>query len=208
MDEDERRDLAEQAAAEDAVLLDAKGLRALAHPLRVRLVGLLRKHGPSTATRLAERLDINSGSASYHLRRLADAGFVAEDEGRGNGRDRWWQAVHQSTWFESRELAPREPEATMQYLQSVAAANSTQAQRALAELQTMPPVWQEAFDMSQVPLRLTPQEAQQLGSELRELMARYRRDAPGCTEDAPEGAERIVLITQLLPEPDAGTDTP
>ncbi|EME98684.1 regulatory protein ArsR, partial [Streptomyces mobaraensis NBRC 13819 = DSM 40847] len=31
------------------MVLDAKGLRALAHPLRVRLVGLLRTHGPSTA---------------------------------------------------------------------------------------------------------------------------------------------------------------
>lgn len=205
---EEERELVERAAAEDAVLLDAKGLRALSHPLRVRLVGLLRTHGPATATRLAERLDINSGSASYHLRRLADAGFVAEDEERGNARDRWWRAVHQSTWFESRELARREPEATMQYLQSVAATYTTQAQRALAELPTMPPAWQEAFDMSQVPLRLTPEEAQQLGAELRGVMARYRRDVPGDAEAAPEGAERIVMITQLLPEPGVGTDVP
>lgn len=35
---------------EGSVVLDAKGLRAMAHPVRVQLVGLLRKHGPSTAT--------------------------------------------------------------------------------------------------------------------------------------------------------------
>ncbi|MEV1174945.1 hypothetical protein [Nonomuraea sp. NPDC049784] len=36
---------------ESVVVLDATGLRALAHPVRVQLVDLLRKHGPSTATR-------------------------------------------------------------------------------------------------------------------------------------------------------------
>jgi DNA-binding transcriptional ArsR family regulator len=60
----------------EEVRLDAKGLRAMAHPLRVQIIGLLRRHGPSTATGLARRLGVNSGSASYHLRQLADAGFV------------------------------------------------------------------------------------------------------------------------------------
>ncbi|EST37610.1 hypothetical protein N566_12145 [Streptomycetaceae bacterium MP113-05] len=208
MGDEVAKELAERAATQDAVLLDAKGLRALAHPLRVRLVGLLRKHGASTATRLAERLDINSGSASYHLRRLADAGFVAEDTERGNARERWWRAVHQSTWFESRELARQEPEATMAYLQSVAAAQTTQAQRTLAELPTMSREWQDAFDMSQLPLRLTPQEAAELGRELREVLARYRRDGPDVAKTAPAGAERIVSIVQMLPEPGEGADTP
>lgn len=53
------------------MVLDAKGLRALAHPVRVQLVGLLRKYGPSTATRLAERLGVSSGTASYHPGRPA-----------------------------------------------------------------------------------------------------------------------------------------
>lgn len=202
------RDLSEAAKAEDAVLLDAAGLRALAHPLRVRLVGLLRKHGPSTATRLAEQLDINSGSASYHLRRLAAAGFVTEDAERGNARDRWWRAAHQSTWFATPELADQEPEAALHYLQSVAAVYTLQTQRALSELQTMPRAWRDTFDLSQHPLRLTSEEATELGEELRALVTRYRRDSPEAAEAAPEGAERVVVITQVLPEPDAATDTP
>lgn len=200
-----RRELAARAAAEDAVLLDAKGLRALAHPLRVQLVGVLRKHGPSTATRLAERLDVNSGSASYHLRRLADAGFVEEDVERGTGRDRWWRAVHQSTWFESGELAEQEPEATLAYLQSVAASHTAQTRRTLSELPTMPQEWRDTFDMSSMPLRLTPQEARELGEELRAVAMRYRRDGPGPVEAAPDDAERIALILHLLPEPGVGS---
>lgn len=189
--------------AADAVVLDAKGLRALAHPVRVHLVGLLRKYGPSTATRLAERLGVNSGTASYHLRQLGAAGFVEEDTERGNARERWWRSVHQMTEFTDRELADREPEAALAYLQSVAAIYTLRAQRTLNELQTMPRAWRDSFDMSDWALRLTPEEADTLRQELRDVIARYRRDTPEAAADAPEGAERVSVVTHLLPELDA-----
>ena len=187
----------------DSVVLDAKGLRALAHPVRVQLVGLLRKHGPSTATRLAERLGVNSGTASYHLRQLGAAGLVEEDTERGNARERWWRSVHQRTWFNDPELVEREPEAALAYLQSVAATYTSRTQQALNELQTMPRVWRDTFDMSDWPLRLTPEEASALYEELRAVISRYRQDTPGAAAQAPEGAERVSVITHLLPEPDA-----
>lgn len=193
----------------NTVVLDAKGLRALAHPVRVQLVGLLRKFGPSTATRLAERLGVNSGTASYHLRQLGDARFVEEDTERGNARERWWRAVHQSTWFSDRELAEQEPEAALAYLQSVAAVYTLRTQRALGEIQTMPERWRGTFDMSDWALRLTPEEAVDLRQELYALLARYRVDGPDTAAEAPEGAERVSLITQILPELDVpGPDAP
>ncbi|MFE9173771.1 ArsR/SmtB family transcription factor [Streptomyces kebangsaanensis] len=187
----------------DTVVLDAKGLRALAHPVRVQLVGLLRKYGPSTATRLAERLGVNSGTASYHLRQLGAAGFVEEDTERGNARERWWRSVHRTTELSGRDLADREPEATLAYLQSVAAAHTLRTQQTLNELQTMPRTWHGTFDMSDWALRLTPEEAVALRRELRAVVARYRRDAPDTAVSSPEGAERVTVITQILPEPDA-----
>jgi DNA-binding transcriptional ArsR family regulator len=187
----------------DAVVLDAKGLRALAHPVRVQLVGLLRKHGPSTATRLAERLGVNSGTASYHLRQLGAAGFVEEDAERGNARERWWRSVHQATELNDRDLADREPEATLAYLQSVAATYTLRTQQTLNELQTMPRAWRDTFDMSDWALRLTPEEAVALRQELRAVIARYRRDTPEAAASAPQGAERVGVVTHLLPELDA-----
>jgi DNA-binding transcriptional ArsR family regulator len=56
----------------DTVRLDARNLRGLAHPVRVRMLGLLRTEGPSTATLLGERLGLSSAATSYHLRQLAD----------------------------------------------------------------------------------------------------------------------------------------
>ncbi|WP_329454364.1 ArsR/SmtB family transcription factor [Streptomyces sp. NBC_01497] len=181
-------------------VLDTKGLRALAHPLRVQLVGLLRKHGPSTATRLAERLGVNSGTASYHLRRLADAGFVAEDTERGNARERWWRSPHEQTRFERGECDGREPEAAPASRRSVAAAYTLRVQRALDEVDTAPHPWRDAFDMGDCTLRITATEALTLRDELRALTARYRRDSPACGADVPEGAERVSVITYVLPE--------
>ncbi|MEU0569011.1 helix-turn-helix domain-containing protein [Nonomuraea sp. NPDC005983] len=183
---------------ESVVVLDAKGLRALAHPVRVQLVDLLRKHGPSTATRLAERLGVNSGTASYHLRRLGAAGFVEEDTERGNARERWWRSIHRITRLTDDDLSEREPEAVLAYMQSIAALYNLRTQQALNELQTMPQEWRRVMDLSSFALRLTLEESRRLREELSEVVARYRRDVPG--ESAPEGAVRVSLITQVLPE--------
>ncbi|MER6003523.1 ArsR/SmtB family transcription factor [Nonomuraea sp. NPDC051941] len=184
---------------DSVVVLDAKGLRALAHPLRVQLVDLLRKHGPSTATRLAERLGVNSGTASYHLRRLGAAGFVEEDTERGNARERWWRSVHRTTRLtDEGGLSDREPEAVLAYMQSIAALYNLRTQQALNELQTMPQPWRGVLDLSAVPFRLTPEEALRLRADLTELFARYRRDG----DEAPADAVRVYLMTQVIPELD------
>src|SRR5436189_3484080 len=70
--------------------MDAAQLRALAHPLRLQLLELLRSEGPATASQLARRLGESSGATSYHLRALHRAGMVEEAEQR-NARERWWQ---------------------------------------------------------------------------------------------------------------------
>lgn len=92
------------SAGRESRVRDPQVLRALAHPLRGRLLGLLRLDGPSTASRLAARLGESSGSTSYHLRQLAAYGFVAEVEGRGSGRERWWGAQHAMTNWEPDEM--------------------------------------------------------------------------------------------------------
>src|SRR5579872_2886079 len=73
-------------------LTDPRALRALAHPLRLKLVGVLRLHGPLTATRAGELLGESSASTSFHLRQLAKYGLV-EEAGGGHGRERPWRAT-------------------------------------------------------------------------------------------------------------------
>jgi DNA-binding transcriptional ArsR family regulator len=71
--------------------LDMTSLKALAHPLRVKIVDTLTTYGSFTASGLAERLGESSGATSYHLRQLEKHGFVRENTAKGSARERWWE---------------------------------------------------------------------------------------------------------------------
>ncbi|MEV7773972.1 helix-turn-helix domain-containing protein [Kitasatospora sp. NPDC086791] len=183
--------------------ITAKGMRAMAHPVRMQLVGLLRKHGPSTATRLAAQLGLNSGATSYHLRQLAAAGFVEEDRERGNARERWWRSAHRLTVWTGDDLADEEPDTAVGFLRSVLAAHTLTGQRTLDAFETMPREWRRVTDLSDLILQLTPAEAEQLTGELSEVIGRYRRvDTEG---PVPEGSEHVSVIVHVLPDARATT---
>jgi predicted ArsR family transcriptional regulator len=57
--------------------VSADVLRALAHPLRLRLLVALEDGGEQTATELAGALDVTEGEVHQHLAPLHDAGLVA-----------------------------------------------------------------------------------------------------------------------------------
>ncbi|KZM72177.1 ArsR/SmtB family transcription factor [Nocardia terpenica] len=69
-------------------------LRALAHPLRLRMLNLMWP-GPMSAAELARELDISHALSSQHLRRLAAAGLVelAEERARRGGRERRYRTI-------------------------------------------------------------------------------------------------------------------
>jgi DNA-binding transcriptional ArsR family regulator len=79
------------AGAARPMQVDAGGLKALAHPLRVQMYDLLSDEGPATASQLGEKVGESSGTTSYHLRLLARHGFIEEDRDRGNRRDKYWR---------------------------------------------------------------------------------------------------------------------
>ncbi|GGO64645.1 winged helix-turn-helix domain-containing protein [Nonomuraea cavernae] len=88
---------------------DPRVLKVVAHPLRVRLLGLLRGDGPATASELGRVVGESSGSTSYHLRELAKYGFIEEDPARRDGRERRWRARHRYTsWDDLRMSATPE----------------------------------------------------------------------------------------------------
>lgn len=60
---------------------------------------LLQVDGPSTATTLGRQIGQSTASVSYHLRVLAEHGYIVEVPERGNRRDRWWRATHRSVLF-------------------------------------------------------------------------------------------------------------
>jgi DNA-binding transcriptional ArsR family regulator len=76
--------------AQPEQLTDPRAMRALAHPLRLALIDLLRREGSLNATEAAAEVGESQASCSYHLRELARFGFVEEVEG-ARGRARPWR---------------------------------------------------------------------------------------------------------------------
>jgi DNA-binding transcriptional ArsR family regulator len=86
-------------------VVDLDSLKGLAHPLRVQILDVLSTYGNFTASGLADRLGESSGATSYHLRQLERHGFVREVEGKGTGRERWWERVPGGISLSDRNLA-------------------------------------------------------------------------------------------------------
>lgn len=85
---------------------DSRVLAAMAHPLRRRLVAVLRVDGPSTASALAERTGQAVGNVSHHLRVLADAGLIEEaPELARDRRERWWRRLPGSISWSPKDFA-------------------------------------------------------------------------------------------------------
>lgn len=168
-------------------------LKALTHPVRVRMLGLLRTDGPATATTLAARLGLNTGATSYHLRQLATHGFVVDDETLGTGRERWWRAAHQST---SAGPTAGGEDVLDAYLQSVATVHTEQLQQAVEERATLPDEWRDASTFSDWQVRLTAAQAR----ALTEALARVVEDVEEAT-DAADGAEVFVVQLSAFPLP-------
>lgn len=168
------------------VVLDARSLRGVAHPLRLRLLGSLRNDGPQTATQLAARLGESSAAASYHLRTLAAHGFVGDAPELGRGRERFWRAQHRSTWFATPGRDAPERELAEVYLQTVARTYAGTIERWFDEMADWPQEWVEAANLSNLDLRLTPAEAERLADELMAVLARWRDDRTPAA-DGPAG---------------------
>ncbi|MFF1608877.1 ArsR/SmtB family transcription factor [Amycolatopsis sp. NPDC058278] len=162
--------------------LDARMLRALAHPLRMRMLELLQADGPATATGLGKRVSESSGTTSWHLRLLAEAGLVEEDSERGNKRERWWRPVQKSTRMRAADFIG-DPDLAGPldiYLRSVIEQRYEAESRFVSELPQWMDQWYDKAVFNDARLSLTPAEAAAMSTEVEAVIDRYRRDArPG-----------------------------
>lgn len=168
-------------------------LRALAHPLRSRLLAQLRVHGQATATDLATALGTHTGATSYHLRRLAEAGLI-EDTGTGTGRRRVWAAAEPAGRTEP-EPMDEDDLAAEQWLQRDYVQHF--AERAgswIDDSSGWPATWQEHCGLADHAVLVTTEQLTALAAEMAEVMERYRRAGAGSP-----GARRVAAYTALLP---------
>lgn len=147
-------------------------LRAYAHPLRMALVGLLRREGPLTATQAAERLGESVPNCSFHLRQLAKYGLAERIPG-SDARERPWRATALFTSWEFGSDDP-EAEAAAQHLTATSLERHFERIRQwLARLSDEPPKWRRAAGASDYVLYVTPEELTALVEKTSDLFAEY-----------------------------------
>ena len=89
----------DRSTAENSSVTDSRVLVAMAHPLRRRLLNLLKVHGPATASALSERTGQAVGNISHHLHALSAAGLIEEaPELARDRRERWWRRTGPVRW--------------------------------------------------------------------------------------------------------------
>jgi DNA-binding transcriptional ArsR family regulator len=174
---------------------DAELLHAMAHPLRLRLLGALRKEGPATASELGRRLGVSSALASYHLRQLARFGFVEEAPERNRGRMKHWRAVEEGIQGSTDTDDAGLVEASSVLGRVMVAEYARWLRRWFAETSEWDRQWRAAAEGLDQWFELTPDELRSLSDEVTAVLERY---ADRRTQR--DGTERAIVLFHAFPE--------
>ncbi len=181
---------------------DPQRLRALAHPLRWKLIDLLHGERTATATRCAEVLGESVASCSYHLNFLAKYGYVEQAPG-GRGRQKPWRltSVEQDLSYSGGDPAGE-----------VAARTATEVfldheldrlKRHLRGAEREPEQWRRATALGGVTVPLTVRELREVSEALREILLRHAGRASGEQPAPPDAREvRVFFSTSVAPPRD------
>lgn len=178
---------------------DPTALKALTHPVRLRMLGMLRIDGPATASGLATRLGLNSGATSYHLRQLALHGFIEEDEARGSKRDRWWRASHESTSFLTAQASDEALETGLAFARAAVQWQIRQIQGALDAYPDLADDWRHASTISDSTIPLSADAARELTAKLQAILDEAKAAAPPLGEPIPQGLRPFTIILHAAP---------
>ncbi|MFN8191765.1 MAG: helix-turn-helix domain-containing protein [Nocardioidaceae bacterium] len=182
---------------------DPRVLRAIAHPVRNRILLEIEAAGPMRAADLASALGIPANQASFHLRQLAKYGVLEEapDQARDR-RDRVWRLVSgEQLRIDVGDLSSSPGgKAAVTVWATHAAARAHELVDAAYALRQREGTTSSIMEAS---LRLTKEEGRELSAELDRLVEEWAAR----TRAADDGAERQTyqILALLQPFVD-GTD--
>ncbi|WP_436527354.1 ArsR/SmtB family transcription factor [Actinoplanes sp. HUAS TT8] len=155
-----------------AEIRDEAALKAVAHPLRRRLLDAMRVDGPSMPSALARATGQAVANVSHHLRVLAEAGLIEEaPELARNRKEHWWRMADPRIEWNPADFSP----------EAADAADAIGLQRQLDLIhswigspasRTEP--WGTSSFATDAWLRLSPEELAELGDEINALLTKYR----------------------------------
>lgn len=158
--------------SDDLLVAQSAAIKGLAHPVRLRLLDLLRSEGELTATECAAETGESASNCSFHLRQLAKHGYITRVPGRG--RERPWRIA--STTYSVRP--DREDEQALGAAQSLGALLLAEEYARLRGWVTAmdrdDPNWVEASLQLSATMRLALDDLRELSHELEQLAKRFK----------------------------------
>jgi DNA-binding transcriptional ArsR family regulator len=152
-------------------------IRALAHPLRHKLMSIIGGLGQATTADAARELGISHGLASHHLRQLAKYGFVEQVKGKDH-RERPWRLVATSYNWNAVRSTP-EGTSALDVLEQILAEQTLES---FLDWQQRRKSWPEGWDkptgISQSGIYLTQAELTGIAAAFDALLMRYINERP------------------------------
>lgn len=174
--------------------------RTLANPLRRRILSHLQQHQEANSTTLAQALGESTGTTSYHLRKLAEQGFIEEIPEKSRGRERWWRSLPFHIQApDPAKMAAAEWSAAIQHAQDKAEHDIDLYFRVLTQY-AGPDGWAQS---SRGGFYMTKPELLALYNEYLGLLRRYGHSA----HDAPDDARPIALRFFAVPDDTAPNES-
>lgn len=180
-------------------LTDARSMRALAHPLRIELFERLAIEGSATASELAPLVGSTPSNCSFHLRTLAEAGFIERVPGH-TGRQRPWRVLDVRQTWEGADEEDAELTGAATALESSFREWEFERIRQAA-VRENPPEWRHSLGTAGATLHLTPAEARQVNDRIAEVINEYvqRWDHP---DQRPAAGRPVrIYVTSYLVQP-------
>jgi DNA-binding transcriptional ArsR family regulator len=173
-------------------------LKALAHPVRMDILEALVVEGPLTASELGQRLGQNPSNCSWHLRKLADHGFVREVSGR-HGRRRPWQAVAEGLAWGEDDPDARTARAAdaLSDLMVQREVQRLRAARAVRASET--PEWRDATNGVGSLVYLTAAEAESLITSIHHTLLGFAESRHHDQAARPPGARLVSVVAWVTP---------
>ncbi|MHA6757787.1 ArsR/SmtB family transcription factor [Streptacidiphilus sp. PAMC 29251] len=191
-------------------LADPRAMRAVAHPTRLALLEALAQREPLTATEAAEVIGESPTNCAFHLRTLAKYGFV-EEAGDAPGRRRPWRLKHIGFSFDGNQGDPELSHASEALAHLLWETWLNRAGTVNARRSRFTGAWQQVTSGVENLAYVTPDEAEQLTADLREVLDRYR-DRLEDASRRPAGSLPVEMLLFTYPldaaKPDAAKPDP
>jgi DNA-binding transcriptional ArsR family regulator len=174
----------------------ADAVRALGHPIRLRILGHLWRHGASTVTDIARAEGLSTASVSYHAQRLAKARFIERADELAAGKEKPWRTI-QGPYTASNEGS--DPDVVTSMREAIISADNRKLRNLMADWPSIPAEWQMASFFATRGFFLTSDE---LTRVIQVLLETLRPFEARTHDDKPEDAKPVRLMLYGFPEID------